>query len=78
MPARTIASQVYPHLPSIDAEPPQRARPSLADALYPSLVPKPPPPAPRPARSKEWIRDWSTVDPAYARMVGLVPKEGNK
>jgi hypothetical protein len=44
MPARTIASQIYPHLASVDPPPPPRAQPRLADALYPSLALKPPAP----------------------------------
>jgi hypothetical protein len=72
----TAAASLYPHLPHDQGEPVQRQQPSLADALYPSLVPKPPQPqpAPRPVRSKAWVSDWSGVDPNYARLVGLVPK----
>jgi hypothetical protein len=39
MAPRTIASQIYPHLPSVDAASPQRQQPRLADALYPNLAP---------------------------------------
>jgi len=71
---KSAATALYPHLPSAAREPVQQAQPTLANALYPSLAPKPPQPAPRPIRSLEWTRDWSTVDPRYARMVDLVPK----
>jgi hypothetical protein len=42
----SAAASIYPHLPH-DKEPvrPQRQQPGLADALYPSLVPKPKPPS---------------------------------
>jgi hypothetical protein len=74
----TAAASLYPHLPHDQV---QRRQPAqLADAMFPSLVPKPPPPAPkaRPTRSAEWALDWSGVDPNYARLSGLVPKEGRR
>jgi hypothetical protein len=42
----SAAASLYPHLPHAK-EPvqPQRQQPRLAEALYPSLVPKPKPPA---------------------------------
>jgi hypothetical protein len=44
MAQRSAASQIYPHLPSAERrEVEQRATPNIADALYPSLTPKPPP-----------------------------------
>ena len=66
----TAAASLYPHLPHDQV---QRRQPAqLADAMFPSLVPQPQSqPAPRPVRSKEWIRDWSTVDERFARLVGL-------
>jgi len=74
----SAAAALYPHLPSADRGPVQRAAQpaSVAAAMYPDLVPKPPQPrsAPRPVRSKEWVWDWSNVDERYARMVGLIPK----
>jgi hypothetical protein len=73
---KSAATALYGHLPSAAREPVQSAQPTLANALYPALPPKPPQPqpAPRPTRSKEWAMDWSGVDRNYARMVGLIPK----
>jgi hypothetical protein len=71
----SAAAALYPNLKSGTPDVvQQRQQPTLADALYPSLAPKPKPPAPKPTRSIEEIRDWSHVDPGYARLVGLVPK----
>jgi hypothetical protein len=52
---RSAAASLYPHLPSAEPEPPprqQRRGPRLADALYPSLAPKPQP-APNRYRESE-------------------------
>jgi hypothetical protein len=79
MPREPSAAQsLYPHLPHDDGQPVQRQQPaSVAAAMYPDLVPKPPQsqPAPRPTRTIEWARDWSGVDLNYARRVGLVLKD---
>jgi hypothetical protein len=40
----SAAAALYPNLPSAAPAPPQRQQPRLADALYPSLAPKPKPP----------------------------------
>jgi hypothetical protein len=72
----SAAGSIYPHLPHDVGQPVQRQQPaSVAAAMYPQLTPQPPAPQPasRPTRSKEWIQDWSQVDPAYARSIGLIP-----
>jgi hypothetical protein len=76
----TAAQALYGHLPSAGREPLQRQQPSLAEALYPSLVPKPKPPTnpARPRQTREQAFDWSNVDPNWARLVGLVPKKGRR
>jgi hypothetical protein len=77
----SAAAQIYPHLPHDAPAPPPRQQPvSVAAAMFPDLVPKPPAPqpAPRPVRTMQWIRDWSGVDPNWARLVGLVPKDGRR
>jgi hypothetical protein len=71
---KSAAAAIYPHLPSADRAPVQRQQPRLAEALFPDLVPKSPQPAPRPRLTREQAFDWSNVDPAWARLVGLVPK----
>jgi len=37
MAPRTIASQIYPHLPSVEQTRPQREQPRLADVMWPAL-----------------------------------------
>jgi hypothetical protein len=75
---KSAAQSLYPHLHSGVREPvQQRQQPTLANALYPSLsapkAPKPPQPAPQRRRHEdETWRDWSGVDPQWARLVGLV------
>jgi hypothetical protein len=73
----SAAASLYPHLPHDAGQPPPRgAQPTLANALYPSLAPKPPQPQPaprpRPRLTREQAFDWSNVDPRWARLVGLV------
>jgi hypothetical protein len=52
----------------------QRRRPSLAEAMWPSLVPQPQAPKRRQLTAEE-VRDfWRNVDPAWARSIGLVRK----
>jgi hypothetical protein len=41
---KSAAASIYPHLPSVVPAPVQRQQPRLAEALYPSLAPKPPAP----------------------------------
>jgi hypothetical protein len=53
MTERSAAQSIYPHLPHDAGQPVQRQQPRLADAMFPSLAPKPPPPAPAPHREPE-------------------------
>jgi hypothetical protein len=70
---KSAAASIYPHLKTGTPAPVQSAKPTLANALYPSLAPQAPKPAPQRRRhDDETWRDWSGVDPNWARLVGLV------
>jgi hypothetical protein len=69
---KSAAAAIYPNLRQGTPAPPQREQPSLANALYPDLAPKPQPAPQRRTHDDETWRDWSGVDPAWARLVGLV------
>jgi hypothetical protein len=66
----SAAQSLYPHLKSgtPERQPERRAAQSVAEAMYPR--PQPQPPAPQ-RQTHDW-RDWSGVDPNWARLVGLV------
>ena len=71
----SAAQALYGHLKSGAPEIIERRQQpsSVAAAMFPSLVPKPPPPAPRPRMSPEEARYfWANVDESWARSIGLV------
>jgi hypothetical protein len=79
----TAAGALYPHLKSGTPQRPQRrAAQSISEAMFPNLAraPKPRPPEHPllPRLTREQAMDWSNVDPRYARLVGLLPKQGRR
>jgi hypothetical protein len=66
----SAAQSIYPNLKSSTPDVVQRTQPvSIAAAMYPSLVPKPPAPAPSRYRGGASLVQRVDMDPTFERML---------